>query len=266
MQAVTNERLLAAVEELTAQVAVIAEILDKQQSRKTYQKEYYKKRKAVAAAKKELEGRLVNKDAHCLDGPCDNRLPIQAWAEQLRAFAARGLSVYNFFTWLAFKWNHGTYRHVPITKSGGYMNVFIGMSNGKPLRAKYSERDLTGHLRVSRLSKLEQLDTFRDALYWKWTFATIRNVHDEVSEEPWYKRLGESWDKPMRVAMGSFGCYKYEEDQPPFDPTNRDMVAANRQYSRLRPVLTMSWCAWLKGLFSKTEPFSVEALKPPSEH
>ena len=68
------------------------------------------------------------------------------------------------------------------------------------------------------------------------------------------------------LQWGGFGCYKYEEDQPPFDPNNRDMVAANRQYSRLRPVLTMSWCAWLKGLFSKTEPFSVEALKPPSEH
>jgi len=124
---VSNEEVLAAVVSLKADIQRIAEALEKQQDRKSYQAEYYKKRKAAKAAKLK---RLENKDRHCLGGMRDPRLPHETWTKQLKAFAERGLSAYNFLTWLAWSWNHNTYEHVPITKSGGYMHVYIGLSGG----------------------------------------------------------------------------------------------------------------------------------------
>ena len=249
---VSNEEVLAAVVELKEQVQRIAEAMEKQQDRKSYQAEYYKKRKAAKAAK---VVRLENRDRHCLDGPRDPRLPHAVWAKQLKAFAERGLSAYNFITWLAWAWNHNTYEHVPITKSGGYMHVFIGLSDKKPLRAKYSERDVTGHMRVSRLTKPEQIDTFADALYWKWTFGTICNVVGEAEDEGWFEGLGESWHKPLKVAMGDFGCYEIKGEI--FDPGERNLDVANKTYGWLRPTLEMNWSAFLRGLFSKEEPFTL---------
>ena len=69
-----------------------------------------------------------NLDRHCLEGSRDRRLPAAEWGEVLKSFVQRGLSPYNFLSWLAWKWNKDTFQHVPITKSGGYMHVFIGMS------------------------------------------------------------------------------------------------------------------------------------------
>ena len=180
-------------------------------------------------------------------------------ATALKAFADRGLSAYNFITWLAWTWNHNTYEHVPITRSGGYMHVFIGMSGKKPLRHKYSDRDVTGHMRVSRLTKPEQLDTFADALYWKWTFGTIRGVVEVAEEEGWFEGLGESWHKPLKVAMGGFGCYEVKGEI--FDPNERNLEVASKTYGWLRPTLVMNWNAFLRGLFSKEEPFTLPSPK-----
>ena len=248
----SNEAVLAAVVELKEQVQRIADAMERQQNRKSYQAEYYKKRKAAKAAKLV---RLENTNRHCLKGRRDNRLPHEAWAKQLKTFVERGLSPYNYITWLAWAWNQNTYEHVPITKSGGYMHVFIGMSGTKPLRSKYSERDVTGHMRVSRLTKLEQLDTFAGALYWEWTFRTLCSVLAEVDEEPWFTELPERWMKPLKVAMGGFGCYKIKDEV--FDPNERNINTASKTYGLLRPTLEMNWGAFLRGLFSKEEPFTV---------
>ena len=124
------------------QVARVADALEKQADRKKYQAAYYQERKKKAAKKKKAVGR-PNPARHCLNGR-DSKLPHAKWAEQLKSFVERGLSPYNFLTWLAWEWNKNTYQHVPITRSGGYYNVLIGISDGKPLRSKYSERDLTG--------------------------------------------------------------------------------------------------------------------------
>ena len=115
---VSNEELLAAVVQLKEQVQRIAEAMEKQQGRKSYQADYYKKKKRKAALARAVV-RLPNKDRHCLEGPRDSRLPHAVWAKQLKAFAERGLSAYNYITWLAWTWNHNTFEHVPITKSGG---------------------------------------------------------------------------------------------------------------------------------------------------
>ena len=249
---VSNEQVLAAVVSLKEQVQRIAETLEKQQGRKKYQAEYYKKRKAAKAAKLK---RIENKNRHCLDGPRDKRLPHEAWAKQLKVFADRGLSVYNFVTWLAWSWNQNTYEHVPITRSGGYMHVMIGMSGEKPLRLKYSERDVTGHMRVNRFTKPQQIDTFADALWWKWTFSCICDVVGEVEGEDWFEALGESWHKPLKVAMGNYGCYEIKGET--FDPNNHDLDVASKMYGWLRPTLEMNWSAFLRGLFSKEEPFTL---------
>lgn len=250
---VSNEELLAAVVQLKEQVQRIAEAMEKQQGRKSYQAEYYKKRKAALAA---ALVRLPNKDRHCLEGPRDSRMPHAAWAKQLKAFAERGLSAYNYITWLAWTWNHNTFEIVPITKSGGYMHVFIGMSGKKPLRSKYSERDVTGHMRVSRLTKKEQIDTLADALYWKWTFHTICDVVGEAQDEGWFDGLGESWTKPLKLAMGGFGCYEVKGEI--FDPCERNLQVASKTYGWLLPTLEMNWNAFLRGLFSKEEPFTLK--------
>jgi hypothetical protein len=249
---VSNEEVLAAIVSLKQEVQRIAEALEKQQERKSYQAEYYQKRKAAKAVKLE---RLENRNRHCLTGPRDQRLPIVKWTAQLKAFAERGLSAYNFITWLAWSWNHNTFTHVPITKSGGYMHVYIGLSGEKPLRSKYSERDVTGHMRVSRLTKPEQLDTFADALWWKWTFATICNVVGIAEEEDWFEPLGDNWHRPLKVAMGGFGCYEIKSEI--FDHTERNLEVANKTYGWLRPTLEMNWNAFMRGLFSKEEPFTL---------
>ncbi len=251
---VSNEEVLAAVAKLTEHVQRIAVAMEKQQERKSYQAEYYKKRKAKKEAEAAKAKLLPNRDRPCLDGPRDKRLPHAEWAKQLKAFADRGLSAYNFLTWLAWTWNHNTYEHVPITRSGGYMHVFIGMSGPKPLRTKYSDRDVTGHMRVSRLTKPEQLDTLGDALFWKWTFGTVCGVVSEAEDGGWFEALGESWHKPLKVAMGGFGCYEVKGSI--FDPNERDLEVANKTYGWLRPTLEMNWNAFMRGLFCKEEPFT----------
>ena len=251
---VSNEEVLAAVAKLAEQVQRIAAAMEKQQDRKSYQAEYYKRRKAKKAEAAARAKRLSNKDRHCLDGPRDLRLPFAAWAGRMKAFADRGLSAYNFITWLAWTWNHNTYEHVPITRSGGYMHVFIGMSGDKPLRTKYSDRDVTGFMRVNTLTRPEQLDTLRDALFWKWTFGCVFSVVSEVEDEGWFNTLGESWHKPLKVAMGGYGCYEIKGHT--FDPSERDLEVASKTYGLLRPTLEMIWNAFMRGLFCKEEPFT----------
>ena len=251
MQAVTNEQLLAAVQALATQVQKIASALDKQQQRREYQAAYYKKRKA---AKAEKAKRIELPDGHCLECRRSDRIPKEAWAKQMRSFVERGLSPYNFLTWVAWSWNQSLFNHVPITKSGGYMHVFIGYSGKKALRCKFSERDVTGRMRISRFSRPEQLDTLSQALYWKWTFHTINKIVDCAEEQGWFETLSSNWQKVLKVAMGGFSCYEVKGEI--WDPNERDLAVINKTYSQLRPTLDMSWNAFLRGLFSKEEPFS----------
>ena len=175
-------------------------------------------------------------------------------AQRLKQFVEEGRSAYNYISWLAWAWNHNTFDHAPITRSGGYFQVLIGLTNGKPLRSKYSERDLTGHVRINRFVKPEQLDTFANSLWWKWTFHTLARIVSDCEDEPWFERLGDNWHRPLKVAMGGFGMYEVQGVM--FDHTERDLNIQSKAYGLLRPTLTMCWSSFLKGLFSKEEPFS----------
>ena len=63
-----------------------------------------------------------------------------------------------------------------------------------------------------------------------------------------------NWQKVLKVAMGGFSCYEVKGEI--WDPNERDLAVINKTYSQLRPTLDMSWNAFLRGLFSKEEPFS----------
>ena len=111
-----GERLiLESIGKLRTEVRGLAGELKKLQDRKKYHAEYYQKRKATNAKTKKkkevVDTRLPNADRHCLEGRRDQRLPFAEWAQMLKQFADRGLSAYNFLTWLSWTWNHNTYRH-----------------------------------------------------------------------------------------------------------------------------------------------------------
>ncbi len=246
----TNDQILAAVDSLTQQVQRIADVLQGQLDRKEYHAEYYKKRKALKEAK---ASRLSNRNKHCLEGMRDTRLPSAEWAEKLKWFSDNGLSVYNYVTWLAWAWNQNTFEHVPITKSGGYLNVMIGLSGKKPLRQKYSERDVTGHLRVNVIRKPEQVDILSDALWWKWCFNVVLNVHSEVAPKEWFQKKEARWVRPFKLACAPFA--ELEVRGTIYDPHDRDLQTQSKMYSYLRPTLSMLWGSFLRGLHSKVEPF-----------
>ena len=256
MSSINIEQLVEIILELKEQVSRMADALKKQEDRKSYQAEYYKKRKA-AREKKARSTKLENPDRHILDRR-DKRLPFRAWGLKLKEFVDRGLSPYNFLTWLTWAWNQNTYQHAPITKSGGYMHVYIGMSSqkGRPLRAKHSERDITGHVRVGAFRNKTQQDTFASALWWKWGYAVLHSVVGEVQGEDWYEALGETWHRPMKVLQGGFGCYEVKPGVY-FDPVEPDLNLASKVYGIVRPTLKMGWGAALRGFFTKEEPFTV---------
>ena len=123
-------KVLTVITELKAQVQRIGCAAEKGGPQEL--PEYYKKRKInkkKKAAKNKLK--LENPNRHILEGQRDYRLPFKKWALKLKRFVDRGLSPYNFVTWLAWSWNQDTYQHTPITKSGGYMRVHRDVGPGR---------------------------------------------------------------------------------------------------------------------------------------
>ena len=246
-------KLVEQVRSLKEQVQRMADVMEKREERRQYQAAYYKKRKAGKC--KQLPG-LSNLDRHCLEGMRDRRLPAEAWGKVLKRFVELDLSPYNFLSWLAWTWNKNTFQHVPITKSGGYMHVLIGLSGDKPLRQKYTERELMGQVKVYQFTKKEQLEFFRGTWGFHVLGSVIFLVIFLVDEEPWFKKLGDEWVKPLRLMMGAYGCYDIRSDLT-FDPNESDMHKASKMVGLVRPTLEMCWGACRKGLHSSEEPFNL---------
>jgi hypothetical protein len=252
----TLASVLKQVRLLRAEVQRMADLMQKREDRREYQAAYYKKRK-VAKKPRQLPG-LSNLDRHCLMGARDTRMPTQEWGETMQRFARSGRSAYNFLTWLAWSWNKDTFQHVPITKSGGYLHLFIGLSAGKPLRQKYTDRDLMGQMKLYRFTKKEQLEYFRDAKWWLWGFHVLGSVVFDVDDAPWFKELPDDWVKPLRLMMGMFGEYEVRPGLI-FDPNEPDLHKASRMVGLVRPTLEMCWAACRKGLHSSEEPFKANS-------
>ena len=256
----TDERILAELRDLKEQVKRLADAVQKQQDRRSYQKDYYKRRKA--GKKAVPKSGLLNRDVHCLDvnRGRDNRLPVAEWAKVLRVFAEKGASSYNFLTWLSWVWNHDTYQHQPITRSGGYYQVFIGHSGRKALRNKYGEKELFGNVKLTKFANKVQLERFIGAPWWMWGYGVLGAVVREVDDEDWWSNLPDRWTKPLRLMQGGYGAYPVKSDLV-FDPASlggphADLVRATRMYVAARNDLEVGWRACTKGLFAQEEPFT----------
>ena len=252
------DTLIEEIRCLRNEVKHLTELVESQQNRKKYHSEYYEKRKLKITKECKKSNRIPNPKCGMFPMIRKYDAPFKMWANKIHEFACRGLSPYNFLTWLSWAWNQNTYEHVPLTKSGGYLHLYIGMSaqkDGRPLRHRYSQRDFTGRMRVNVLTTSRQLDIFSGALWWSWSFHVLNATLDEVKREQWYKDLGPYWHKPLAILQGQHGHYEVLPGII-FQPTTEEnLEIASKCYGIVRPILEMGWSASLKGMFSKEEPF-----------
>ena len=253
------EELRAEIRELRVQVQRMADALQTKQDRSQYQAEYYKKRKAAKALKKEQDraSKRLSSERCVFKGLRRRDVPHKLWAQKMQEFLRDGRSIYNWLTWVAWSWNQDTWEFPPITRSGGYYNVFIGMSGEKPLRSRYTERDITGHVRVITFTTQLQLETFSSALFWAYCFRTVGLVaseHEEDSE--WYQQMPTRWRNVIEVLKGALGQFKIPNSEIYFNPEEKDLQVMSKAYGHVRLMLEQVWACTLKGWFSKKEPFT----------
>ena len=250
------EELRAEIEKLRVQVQRMADALQKKEDRTQYQAEYYKKRKAAAKALKK-EVKRLSSERCVFKGLRRRDVPHKLWAQKMQEFLQDGRSIYNWLTWVAWSWNQNTWEFPPITRSGGYYNVFIGMSGAKALRSRYTERDITGHVRVRTFTTKLQLETFSSALFWAYCFRTVGLVaseHEEDSE--WYQQMPTRWRNVIEVLKGALGQFKIPNSEIYFNPEEKDLQVMSKAYGHVRLMLEQVWACTLKGWFSKKEPFT----------
>ena len=253
------EQAVAEIRELAKEVKRLADLVQTQLDRKSYQADYYKKRKASKA--KKVRPGLVNRESAALsDQGRDMRLPTAKWGHVLQKFAESGASPCNFLTWLAWTWNKNTYRAAPITRSGGYNQMFIGFSGcdaeAKPLRSKYSDKDLFGCAKLQKFSNLVQLERFQNAPWWAWGRGVLAPVVNDLTEHAWWKQMPEHWRRTLLLMMGQYGSYDLGGGLI-FEPdcACTDLNKASKMFQKARPHLEMGWRACIRGLFSSKEPF-----------
>ena len=194
-----NQEVCSEVKALREQVAKLTEMLQLQKDRKDYQKAYYKKRKA---AKENAVKRLRNPDKNLFDGYRNLDVHHEEWVAKMKEFVEAGHSVYNFLTWLAWDYNQNTWEFSPITKSSGYMHVFIGRSGNKALRSRYTELDIHGQIRANKFTNSRQIETFKNALFWKYANKTIGVLAEDIDGEP-LKSLPQDWQEVTRSKTAS---------------------------------------------------------------
>ena len=253
---------MVAIVELKEQVARMADALQSREDRRVYQSNYYKKRKEDKKKKAEelANARLPNTRGSHFTGLRKTNVPIKKWIEKMKQFGREGRSVFNWITWLAWSWNQDTFVFNPLTRSGGYIHVYLGMSDKRPYRHKYCQRDVTGQLNFKTFKTPVQAETLASALWWDYSFRTIGLVYNEVREEEWFKRLDKSWVAVLTIAMGQYGFYEIG-DEWVWEPNETNLVRLSRGYNKIRHFLEPTWKASLKGWFCKGEPFAPSPAK-----
>jgi len=263
---VSTESLMAAIVELKEQVARMADALQSREDRRVYQANYYKKKKEDKKKKAEdlANARLPNTKGSHFTGLRKYNVPVVKWIEKMKQFGREGRSVFNWFTWLAWSWNQDTFVFNPLTRSGGYIKVYLGMSNKNgrdvPYRHNYCQRDVTGQLNFKEFKSPVQAETLAGALWWDYAFRTISLVFNEVKEEDWFKKLDKSWDSVIRIAMGTYGFYELG-DEWMWEPNEQNLPRLSKGYNKIRNFLEPTWKASLKGWFCKGEPFAPNPAK-----
>ena len=234
---------LSEIRRLRNEVKHLTELVESQQNRKKYHSEYYEKRKLKITKKCKQSDRIPN--PKCGMFPMIvSTMPFKMWANKIHEFACRGLSPYNFLTWLSWAWNQNTYEHVPLTKSGGYLHLYIGMSaqkDGRPLRHRYSQRDFTGRMRVNVLTTSRQLDIFSGGTLVVLVVSCVE--------------CNTGWSKARTVVQGFGGptgtnsCNLARATwtlrsttRIIFQPTTEEnLEIASKCYGIVRPILEMGW-------------------------
>ena len=255
MEKVSNAEVMEAVKTLAAQVRRIAEQLEKANDRKRYHKEYYQRRKKEKVQKEEAASTKlqVPEDRSVFRASSKVQLPVAKWLRKLVQFHDAKRPVENFLTWLTWSWNRDTFSIQPITKSGGYHNVVIGLSGKKPIRNKHTDGDMFPKLR-QRFTSVGQIDTFSNCKWWDFGFCVLGRVFEDAKDEGVFDRLSPRYQKMIRVMVGSTGeCPAGDIN---FDPLNTNIDEMNKTIKRVRNSIECGVAACKRGLYMPEEPFT----------
>ena len=258
---VTNEQLMVAVKALVAQnrsmaeqMQRIADQMEKAQCRKVYHKEYYKRRKEEASERQKVASERVQVP----DGSIflvRKGLPLVKWMKKMVQFHDANKPPENFLTWLTWSWNKDTFALPPITKSGGYHNVLIGVSGDKGLRNRHTEGDLFPRLRAPKFTKLTQMEAFRSCKWWDFGSRVLGRVYRIADDDGIFEKFRPRFQKLVRVMVGSTGECPAGAGEC-FDQEEPNLVKMNRTFKKVRNALDTAVAACKKGLYLKEEPFT----------
>ena len=245
--------------------------LEKQSKRKTYNKDYYKRKKEKVQVAEQaclvLERYETPTKMFNMSGTDYHRYwrlnpglesPLVKWTNKLREFIADKRSVDNYLEWLGWSWNHDTYVTQPVVKSGGRYARFVGMDcKGKPQRVLFTERDFTGRVKAhkSRFKEFHS-DVIASAIWYdyaKITFGMICSKYGD--DECWFHQMPKDYTKVLQVSRGGIGEFVLHKGKV-FGQHEKDFKTMGEMYTYAMPSLKRAWRATLDGFNRKSEPFA----------
>jgi hypothetical protein len=234
---------------------VVGEICDLLKSKHVYnrkQRENYRSR-VQRRLEQRRAGKLKNPDSNCLTThDIGLRTHYKKWAKVGFLFGRQN-KPYQFLDWLAFHWNTRTYWEKVMTRSGGYYHVFVGWSDDKPLRVKFTEADIFGN--VKTLTSAIKIDQFISAQWWGWgysiLFQTISRMQQSENE---YQKLSNVFLRPLLLMCGAFGEVPVRGGST-FDPNEADLGRLSKTHRYVKADLDNCWRACRTGLSRKVEPY-----------
>lgn len=246
------DELIERVRSIENQLAEVLSLLRGKETTAVRQHRYYVERKR-RAAKAAGAPKLRNPDKNIFALRCgkDNRL-AKHWVEWAKVGLKFGAAVrpYAFLEWLCWAWQN-VYQERPLTRSGGYNQVFYGWSNNKPLRTKTTDSDLFGNLKRLSFNRVQK-DQFSDALWWRWGYGVLFQVLGEMQEMEGYEALSDRFLRPIKLMCGTYGHVELKQDL--FFETELDCKQLSKVYRLVKPELDRCWQACMKGLRVKEEP------------
>jgi hypothetical protein len=249
------KRVEARLDRIEGQLAELLLLLRGKKSKSDYHARYYEKRKAgrEKAQAKAASARLLNPDRNMLTYK-DRRLSsmFEPWAEVgFRFGTAAPPQPFKFLCWLVYTWQN-LYQARPITRSGGYNQVFIGWSGDRPLRHRYTDNDVFGNCKRTKFDETQALG-FAKSPWWNWTYGVLYQVLYTMQEhEDRWAKLSPTFTKPLLLMSGGYGEVEVRHGIK-FDP-NLKHDQLQTVYKFVKPDLDRGWAACIKGLCSKDAP------------
>ena len=255
------KRVEARLDRIEGQLAELLLLLRGKKSKSEYHARYYAKRKA-AQEKTAASTKLLNPDKNMLTHRDPRLRPMfESWAEVAFRFGA-ALKPFDFLCWLVYTWQN-LYKVRPITRTGGYNQVFIGWSGDRPLRQKCTDNDVFGNCKRLKFTKSQAFD-FGRSTWWNWTYGVLYQVlftMQEEHEDRW-AQLSPRFTRPLLLMTG--GCGSVEVRHGIEFDQNLAHDQLQKVYKHVKPDLDRGWAACIKGLCSKEEPHA-EFVNAPTE-